>query len=59
VQYADAPLKPSSPKRLISLIISVAGGLIVALLVCAWLELAEMGMARTLAAIAPAPEEAV
>ena len=59
VQYADAPLKPSSPKRLITLIISIIGGLIVALFVCAWLELAEMGIARTLASIAPAPEEAV
>ncbi len=56
VQAASASPKPVSPKRLTTLIVSVFGGLIVALLVCAWLELVSAGVAGVLAAASPREE---
>jgi uncharacterized protein involved in exopolysaccharide biosynthesis len=56
VQSASAPLKPVSPKRLITLIVSVVAGLVIALLVCAWLELSEIGVVGVLAAATPRGE---
>ena len=56
VQSASASLKPVSPKRLITLIVSVVAGLVIALLVCAWLELSNVGVVGVLAAAAPRGE---
>jgi uncharacterized protein involved in exopolysaccharide biosynthesis len=53
VQTAAASLKPVSPKRLTTLIVSLAGGLVLALLVCAWLELVDVGVVGVLAAATP------
>jgi uncharacterized protein involved in exopolysaccharide biosynthesis len=56
VQQASAPPKPVSPKRLTTLIVAIGGGFAIALLVCAWLELASMGMVGALASALPRPE---
>jgi uncharacterized protein involved in exopolysaccharide biosynthesis len=56
VQQADAPLKPVRPKRLMTLVVSVLGGLAIALLVCAWRELAAMGVVEVVHAAAPRAE---
>lgn len=56
VQSASASPKPVSPKRLTTMIVSLIGGLIIALLVCAWLELVSDGVAGVLAAASPRGE---
>lgn len=53
VQHAAASPKPVRPARLVSFVAAVAGGLIVATLVCAWLELAAGGLAAAIEAAAP------
>ena len=53
VQQASASPKPVSPKRLITLIVAVGGGLAIALLVCAWLELTSMGLVRAVESAMP------
>jgi len=53
VQHANASLKPIRPQRLITLIVSIVGGLAIALFVCIWLELMSMGLVRTLQAAVP------
>jgi uncharacterized protein involved in exopolysaccharide biosynthesis len=55
VQQASAPPKPVSPKRLTSLIVAIAGGLAIALLVCAWLELSAIGAVGVLDSAMPRP----
>jgi uncharacterized protein involved in exopolysaccharide biosynthesis len=59
VQQANASLKPVRPKRLISLIVSLVGGLAIAIAVTAWLELLSMGLTRAIEAALPPAESAV
>ncbi len=54
VQEPLASLKPVRPKRLVTLIVSLGGGLVIALLVCAWRELQALGLEQALASAAPA-----
>jgi uncharacterized protein involved in exopolysaccharide biosynthesis len=54
VQAAAALPSPVSPKRMVVLVVSVVGGLLLALLVCLWLELRSVGAASVLEAVVPA-----
>jgi len=56
VQQPAASAKPVYPRKTIVLLTSVCGGFLVALLVCLWLELRMLGLARVLTAIAPPGE---
>ena len=53
VQKPSASAKPVRPKRLVTLIVSVAGALLAGLLACVIRELRERGLEAFLASIAP------
>lgn len=53
VQKPSASAKPVRPKRLVTLIVSIAGALLAGLLACVFRELRERGLEAFLASIAP------
>lgn len=55
VQGASASPKPVRPKRTVVLLVSIVGGVLAAILRCAWLELRSLGASALVAALAPLP----
>lgn len=58
VQAAAAEAKPIRPKKLVSLLVALGGGLLAGLGTVVVLELREAGLARTLGSVAPRAREA-
>ena len=58
VQSAASSSRPVRPKKLMTLAMSLAGGLLAGLAACAWLELRAAGMERILRAVVGGTAEA-
>lgn len=55
VQEATASSRPVKPKKLLTLLVSILGGLLAALGTCAWLELRDTGLETVFGSVLPGP----
>ena len=58
VQEATASLKPVRPRKVITAIVAICGGLMMAFLACVWLEMATLQLGGLVTSVAPRPVEA-